>query len=190
VVTNVPVIWPTTEDGGLEMPLEPGHTGTLIFAERSLDKWLVSGGTVSPDDPRKFNLSDAQFIPGLRPFDREREYDAANLRIRYKQSKILIGDLITQIVTDHLKAELSKLTVVATEINLGAETPSKKAAIAESVEARLSALESGLASLESSHNSHAHLDPVSGPLPPPTVPHVPFTPDTSVVASDTVRIEP
>lgn len=75
VITNVPVIWLATIASEIALPLGPGDTGTLLFCERSLDTWLVQGGSVNPQDFRKFNLSDAQFIPGLRPFDIATSHD-------------------------------------------------------------------------------------------------------------------
>lgn len=90
VITNVPVIWPATADAEIVLPLAAGDTGMLIFAERSLDIWLVQGGSVSPDDFRKFNLSDAQFVPGLRPFNKETAYDPDRLVMRHGDARVTL----------------------------------------------------------------------------------------------------
>lgn len=91
-VENVPILMPQTENASVYLPIEVGTTGLVVFNERSLDQWLVAGGTVNPNDPRKFHLSDAVFIPGLRPFNKETDYDPMRLVIRYKQGKIVVGD--------------------------------------------------------------------------------------------------
>ena len=67
IINRVPVTFSGTKEIIIHFDLKPGDNGTLIFSQRSLDKWKEKGGIVSPDDPRKFNLSDAYFIPGGRP---------------------------------------------------------------------------------------------------------------------------
>jgi hypothetical protein len=42
--------------------------GTLFFSDRDLEAWLMAGGIVDPANMRKWDLSDAIFIPGLYPF--------------------------------------------------------------------------------------------------------------------------
>ncbi len=71
VVTAVPVQWPSAAGGAsyLHLPLTKGDLGMALFCERSMDSWLQGGGqTVDPKDPRHHDLSDAIFVPGLRPF--------------------------------------------------------------------------------------------------------------------------
>lgn len=69
VVPSVPVVFPRGNSSSLTFPLKKGDGVLLVFAERSLDKWLSEGGIVAPDDPRKFDLTDAVAIPGLYPFN-------------------------------------------------------------------------------------------------------------------------
>lgn len=67
-LVDVPVKWPRTSTAIISLPLTVGDTGTIIFHGRSIDNWLISGGLVNPDDIRKHDLSDAEFIPGMYPF--------------------------------------------------------------------------------------------------------------------------
>lgn len=64
VIPNVPVAHPRAGQSIVHMPIAVGDTVLLIFSQRSLDKWLSSGGQVDPEDARKFHLSDAFAIPG------------------------------------------------------------------------------------------------------------------------------
>lgn len=64
ILENVPIMFPTN----IVFPVNNGDYVLLIFAERSMDLWLSVGGQVTPNDPRKFDLSDAIAIPGLMPF--------------------------------------------------------------------------------------------------------------------------
>lgn len=68
VLENVPVIFPRAGGASLTFPVVQGDTCLLLFIERSTDLWLTVGGQVSPDDNRKFDLSDAVAIMGLFPF--------------------------------------------------------------------------------------------------------------------------
>lgn len=69
-VSNVPVCFPMGQNYRIKVPIAVGDLGLLIFADRSLDKWkdLSSAQTVSPDDVRAHQLTDAVFVPGLVPF--------------------------------------------------------------------------------------------------------------------------
>jgi len=63
------VVRPSVPSGAdLVTPVAVGDTGLLVFCDGSLDVWLSKGGLVDPLDDRHHALSDAVFIPGLRPF--------------------------------------------------------------------------------------------------------------------------
>lgn len=86
VLVNVPVATQAAGLAEIHLPLKEGDTGLVVFSERSLDIWKVSGGTVNPDDPRKFNLSDGVFFPTLRPFNKDTAYDAERLVIKFDKA--------------------------------------------------------------------------------------------------------
>lgn len=68
VIAGVPVVWPRSGGASLTMPVRRGDGVILVFADRSLDKWLALGGEVTPDDRRRHHLSDAIAVPGLVSF--------------------------------------------------------------------------------------------------------------------------
>ena len=68
VIADVPVIWPRAGGASLTMPVQAGDGVLLVFADRSIDRWLAQGGEVTPNDRRKHDLSDCVAIPGLVPF--------------------------------------------------------------------------------------------------------------------------
>lgn len=52
----------------ITLPIEPGKTtGVLLFAESPIVEWLLEGRSVDPKYDRRFDLSDAMFIPMLKP---------------------------------------------------------------------------------------------------------------------------
>lgn len=67
VIPGVRVAWPRASGGAayLTLPLQPGDTGLLVFADRALDRWYAQGGAVDPGDARAHSLADAVFYPGL-----------------------------------------------------------------------------------------------------------------------------
>ena len=66
-IANVPVAFPGAGDWSMTWPLTAGDDVLLVFAERGLDEWKShGGGGHQPTDVRRFDLSDAVAIPGLR----------------------------------------------------------------------------------------------------------------------------
>lgn len=94
IVNNVPVIFPPN----VVFPIIPGDYCLLVFSERANDLWLANGGQVTPDDPRKFDLSDAVAIPGLKPFNASfPSNDNTSYQISFEGSSITIkanGDIV------------------------------------------------------------------------------------------------
>lgn len=66
-IYNVPVVFSRSKDFFIHFPLKKGDRVLVVVAQRSLDKWLNDGAKQTPDDNRKFNLSDAIALPGLYP---------------------------------------------------------------------------------------------------------------------------
>lgn len=98
VLENVPVIFPRAGGASLTFPVVEGDTCLLLFIERSIDLWLTVGGQVKPDDPRKFDLSDAVAIMGLFPFsETSQAINNEDVLLTYKNSSITIkesGDIV------------------------------------------------------------------------------------------------
>lgn len=69
VIYNVPVAHPRAGKAYIHMPLKKDHYVLLVFSDRSLDKWLSTGGNVDPDDTRLHHISDAIAYPGCYPFN-------------------------------------------------------------------------------------------------------------------------
>lgn len=67
IIPNVPICFPQTQTSIISIPLKVDDEVLLVFSERSLDKWKSSGGLLSPEDTRKFDLSDAFAIPAVKP---------------------------------------------------------------------------------------------------------------------------
>ncbi len=65
LIANVPVCFPRMGKSRLRLPVTIGDEGEIRWQMRSIDIWLKTGGTVDPVDPRKFNIADATFWPGL-----------------------------------------------------------------------------------------------------------------------------
>lgn len=67
ILENVPVMFPRGSNFSISYPIAIGDYCLIIFCERSIDLWKGVGGQVTPNDRRKFDLSDAIAIPGLLP---------------------------------------------------------------------------------------------------------------------------
>ncbi len=93
VVAGVPVVFPGGAGASLTMPLAAGDTGLIIFTKHALEVWLSRGGDVAPGDPRQFDLTDAVFVPGLRPFSVTSPAESPNaLTLKNGLAKIKMED--------------------------------------------------------------------------------------------------
>lgn len=121
VVSDVPVAFPSGGGCFLTLPITAGDMGLLVFADRSLDRWLNGiGSEVDPGDPRMHDLSDAIFLPGVYPFGAPR----------------------AGVSGAHVVMHLSG----GAQLHLGQASPPYAVALAESVEDALSDLKSAMSS--------------------------------------------
>lgn len=114
-LNNVPVIMPQAGSFFMNFPINTGDTCLVICCERSLDTWLQTGRQEPPNDPRKFDLSDAVAIMGLSPFslanpapnntDTVIGYQGSTITIRQNgdisiktAGRIAIGNNITEVL--------------------------------------------------------------------------------------------
>ena len=65
VLSKVPIRFFKSGDFTITMPLKEGDEVAIYFIERSIDNWLEQGGIQSPNDTRRFDLSDAYAVPVL-----------------------------------------------------------------------------------------------------------------------------
>lgn len=138
ILENIPVVFPRAGGGGITFPVIEGDTCLLLFIERSIDLWKTIGGQVSPNDSRKFDLSDAVAIMGLFPFNQTSTADNntdmlltyANSKIRIKQngdiviesaSNIAIGTSTTELL--NIVSQLMGLLTGAVVMGLAFEGP-------------------------------------------------------------------
>lgn len=70
-IVSVPVQFAGTSDTLMSFPLKAGHTGMLVFQERSMDEWLTQGAdnssVVAAKDRRMHDYNDCVFVPGVAP---------------------------------------------------------------------------------------------------------------------------
>lgn len=63
LIVNVPVYFLGCEGRSITFPVKVGDPCWLMFAERSIDDWLLGGES---DDPRKFDLTDCSAFVGMQ----------------------------------------------------------------------------------------------------------------------------
>ena len=84
VIVNVPCFFLGVEGRSITFPVKSGDGCLLLFAERSIDDWLLGGES---DDPRKFDLTDAFALVGLQP-TRSHANDAIEINHGYCKFRI------------------------------------------------------------------------------------------------------
>lgn len=83
LLSGVPVRYFKGSSYGVTFPLSPGDNVLVIFAERSIDTWLLNGGIQDPADIRRHSFSDAFALPMM--YSQQAvipNFDASNLQIR------------------------------------------------------------------------------------------------------------
>jgi len=66
-IANIPVLFPAGDGFSITWPLAKDDAVTLVFADRSVDEWKHSGGADNtPQDMRRWNMSDAFALPGAQ----------------------------------------------------------------------------------------------------------------------------
>lgn len=82
-IGSCPVSMPMGADWSVKYPLAVGDTGIAIICDRSLTAWMQGdGGVTDPNNPRSHDLSDAIFIPGLVPSNKQTQDATQDLVIR------------------------------------------------------------------------------------------------------------
>ncbi len=94
-ITNVPVQFPRYGASHIRGPVKAGDEGLILWTMRSMDLWLSKGGVVDPLDNRRFDYSDAVFVPGInsQPNRIVPAGDVENL-------EIVNGDLVIEVADD------------------------------------------------------------------------------------------
>ena len=93
LLTGVPVqFYASKSDSFVSLPLGTDTFGCVVFADKSLDDYLQSDGNQPVDenlDPRNHDLSDAVFVPGMRPYSQYiNGYSSDNMVIKNSSMKI------------------------------------------------------------------------------------------------------
>lgn len=124
MIYNVPVLFPRSRKAAITFPLEKGDTVLLVFAERSLDEWIEKGGNkVSPEDPRRHDMSDAIAIPGcfhagagkLPSSDSDLEIQYGDQYINIKKDKSIEIKATLRVIIDSPSVELGGKTIDPTD---------------------------------------------------------------------------
>lgn len=92
---DVPVAFPGGGDFFLTFPVKDGDECILMFSERAIDNWHVSGGTQTPAEYRLHDLSDGIAIVGLNSQPHklaELQMTGAELRTRSRSTYIRLED--------------------------------------------------------------------------------------------------
>lgn len=92
-IPRCPIQWPGGGDYAITWPLSRGDTGMLVFADRALVDWLLTGNDdVDPTSVRLHNYNDGVFVPGLRPYGGLPSNSADGSAMVIRGDEIRIGD--------------------------------------------------------------------------------------------------
>lgn len=166
-LVRVPIVWPGGGAGALTFDLEAGDPVVVVFAERDVSRWLVTGRAPSdPVDSRTHDLSDGYAIPQVRPYADPLPGTA-----------VLAGAAVLS----------------ADDIRLGSSAAAQFIALAPLVLAELQKVSAWMTSMNTTFSTHTHGGVTTGagvsavPVPVPGLPPTP--PSFDSPASTKVRSE-
>lgn len=134
---DVPVSFPTGGGFTLTFPIAKGDEGLLVFGSRCIDAWWQNGGVQPQAEVRFHDLSDGNFIPGIRSVPRvlaNLAADATELRsddgtikvsVKADQVNVKVKDATSIVVKDKeidLTADDSTIVMKSGEIDITATT--------------------------------------------------------------------
>ena len=91
IITNVPVIFPSSGGASLTMPVKRGDNCIVFFLDRDISSWLIGLSKQAPSSARMHNLNDAVALMGLFPFSVESAAkNNTDLMLSYDDSEILM----------------------------------------------------------------------------------------------------
>jgi len=86
LLVNVPVWFPRAGGFNITFPIAKNDECLVLFAERSLDRWIKFSGNQSPHDMRMHSLSDAICLVGMSSQPKViTDFDPANFQIRNEE---------------------------------------------------------------------------------------------------------
>lgn len=130
-LVEVPVLFPGSATAGIHFPMNKGDSVLIIFCERSIDNFLLTGKESNPVINRKHSLTDSVAIPGLLPFNKTSvSENNTDVIIIHKNAKVILksngdveidGDNINLGTGINLKALVNEtfLTFFDTHVHTG-----------------------------------------------------------------------
>lgn len=128
LLIDVPIRYMKSSKYSISFPIEIGDHVFIVFAERSIDTWLLSGEIQAPGDIRRHSLSDAFAIPMMyAQTEVIPSFDSSNMVIKANNgtSKITIsdsGNVDIETTSDTTIESLTKISIAAPVIELTAAT--------------------------------------------------------------------
>ena len=168
VISQVPIVFPRAGGFFISLPIKKGDLVTLLFCERSIDKYTKgTGKDTDPVDLRQHELIDAVAFPGFYPFS-EAIAEASG-------SDMVVGhDGGMQMTIDDAGAMALAAVGAATQA----------VALATKVQTELG-------NVQTAHNTHIHIttatigpSAVPGVIAPPVIVYTPGTVGSSKVTAE------
>ncbi|MGB2578149.1 hypothetical protein AAIR98_000913 [Elusimicrobium simillimum] len=112
LLVDCPVLVLSGGKGRLTFPIEKGDPCLILFNDRDIDNWFVSGQTMPPNSTRKHSIADALGVVGFRNKQNAiLDYLTDGTELKYGDTTIQLKDSLAYITNGTATATLDGATV-------------------------------------------------------------------------------
>jgi len=168
VLSKMPIRFMKSGDFTITFPLKENDEVAVYVIERSIDNWLEDGGLQSPNDYRRFDLSDAYAVPVLYSQAQKIEnFDPDNMVIKSTNgnSKIILKTDGTILMETTGNTEITSAeTVINNNLTVNGDIDATGKITAPTVEGDTSLLAAGAEVVDHVHGGVTSGTSDTGPL--------------------------
>lgn len=99
VIEQVRIVYPTTQNGFVRVPIVEGDRGLIIFSDYDLDNWILGNGA-NPNTARVHDITDAFYFPAFAVADEQYDHDCTEIGFGANSIKVcangteIVGGLV------------------------------------------------------------------------------------------------
>ena len=91
VLEQVRIVYPTTADGFVRVPVKAGDKGLIVFSDYDVDNWHE--GNPDPNTARVHDINDGYYFPAFAPADENYDHDCTEIGYQGNNIRLCAGGI-------------------------------------------------------------------------------------------------